>query len=115
MYLNNQTEQLTSNIMNTLELLSKHDLHVHQLSDDVSSIISTDTHYIMKGSDVVVKLNRDSVDNWVHSLDSHVESVKACLLSGGLDIKDEASCIKWLSDTVLRKKNVSTYKMFFRK
>jgi hypothetical protein len=98
--------------MNTLELLSKHDLHVKELDEYISADIPIDTHYIMKGSEVIAKLNIKSVDGWVRSLDSHVERIKTALISEGLDINDQDSCLNWISETVLKTRNSNVYKRF---
>jgi hypothetical protein len=101
--------------MDTLALLSKHDLHVKELDDVVSRALSTDTHYIMKGSEVIARLNIKEVDAWIRGLDSHIYSVKSSLISGGVDFSNEHACTKWLSDTVLKSRNIETYKRFLHK
>ena len=101
--------------MATLDLLSKHDLHVKELDDVVGRALPTDTHYIMKGSEVVARLNINEVDAWIRGLDSHINSVKSSLISGGVDFSNEAACTKWLSDTVLKSRNIETYKRFLHK
>jgi hypothetical protein len=91
------------------------DLHVKEyVGDEPFYKCDGNTHYIMRGGDVLESLNLSSVKLWVANKTIQAKSVKSLLDSEGLDCSDYNGCIKFLSDTVIPKRNIKIYKDFLK-
>ena len=91
-----------------LELCNKYKLHIKEISDP----IDCDTHHIMHGGDILIRLHLNAIPHFVRGIDSRVKSVLAILKSESIKTNDFDNCIKSLSETVGAKGNIEIYKRY---
>lgn len=93
-----------------LKLCDKYNLHIKE--KEISDPVSYNTHYIMQGGDILIKLHLNGIPHFVLGIDNRVKSVISILEAENIKTSDFDKCIKSLSETVGARGNIEIYKRY---
>ena len=101
--------------LTVLQCCKEFDLHVKEHCSESRKMFSLnpiETHYIMRGGNIIISLNEAAVCGWIIRKSELARKVKCLLESDGLNLHDYESCKKSLLETVSPKANLKIYEDF---